>query len=72
MRRLYAGCTRQIVLPGAAYGLLPYLLMNFAVLPLSAADLPKFDNLARVASGTVMHMPLGVLIAWFAKKALGR
>lgn len=70
--RLYAGCTRQVVLPGAAYGLLLYLVMNFVVLPLSAAGLPKFDNLAWVASSIAMHMLIGVLIAWFAKKALGR
>lgn len=70
--RLYAGFTRHVLVLGAAYGLLLYLIMNFVVLPLSAAGLPKFDNLAWVVSSIAMHMLIGVLIAWFAKKALAR
>lgn len=70
--RLHAGFTRHVLALGAAYGLLLYLIMNFVVLPLSAAGLPKFNNLAWVASSIAMHMLIGVLIAWFVKKALVR
>lgn len=70
--RRHPGLTRHILPAGAAYGLLLYLLMNLVVLPLSAAGLPKFDNLAWVASSIAMHMLIGVLIAWFVKQALAR
>lgn len=70
--RLHAGLTRHVLVLGAAYGLLLYLAMNFVVLPLSAAGLPKFDNLAWVVSSIAMHVLIGVLIAWFVKKALAR
>ncbi|HZV39176.1 MAG TPA: hypothetical protein VFF96_10565 [Pseudoxanthomonas sp.] len=70
--RLHAGFTRYVIVLGAAYGLLLYLIMNFVLLPLSAAGLPKFNNLAWVASSIAMHMLIGVMIAWFVKKALAR
>lgn len=60
---------RRPVLPGAAYGLLLYAIMNFVVLPLSAAGMPKFDNLPWVASSIAMHMVFGVMCAWFARRA---
>ena len=68
----WAGFTRHVLLAGAAYGLLLYLAMNFVVLPLSAAGMPKFDNLAWVVSSIAMHMLIGMLIAYFVRKSLGR
>lgn len=70
--RLHAEFTRHVLLLGATYGLLLYLIMNFVVLPLSAVGLPKFDNLAWVVSSIAMHMLIGVLIAWFVRKSLAR
>lgn len=70
--RVHAVFRRHVIALGAAYGLLLYLVMNFIVLPLSAAGMPKFNNVAWVASSIAMHMLIGVLIAWFVKKALDR
>lgn len=51
---------------GAVYGLGLYLVMNFVVLPLSAAGMAKFNNLAWVLGSIVMHVVIGVLCAYFA------
>ena len=64
-QRLPALLKRRILL-GAAYGLLLYVVMNFIVLPLSAADSPGFDNVPWVASSIVVHALLGIMCAWFA------
>lgn len=55
---------------GLAYGVLLYVVMNFVVLPLSAAGAPTFDDVAWVASSIVMHAVFGALCAWFARRAL--
>ena len=57
---------RRYVLLGAVYGLLLYVVMNFIVLPLSAAGMPGFDNVPWVASSIVVHALLGIMCAWFA------
>lgn len=54
---------------GSAYGVALYLAMNFIVLPLSAAGEPSFADTAWVASSVVAHALIGVLCAWFARKA---
>lgn len=51
---------------GATYGLGLYLLMNFVVLPLSAAGMAKFNNLAWVLTSIAMHALIGVLCAHYA------
>ncbi|SKC61088.1 hypothetical protein [Pseudoxanthomonas indica] len=51
---------------GAIYGLCLYLLMNFVVLPLSAAGMASFKDLAWVISSIVMHAVIGVLCAHYA------
>jgi len=51
---------------GAIYGLGLYLLMNFVVLPLSAAGMASFKHLAWVISSIVMHAVIGVLCAHYA------
>lgn len=68
--RRFAGLTRQPVALGLLYGLVLYGVMNFVVLPLSAAGMPKFDNPAWVVSSIVMHAILGVICAVFACRAL--
>lgn len=55
---------------GPPYGVALYGVMNFVVLPLSAAGMPTFDNVPWVASSVVMHMVFGVMCALFARKAL--
>ena len=57
---------KRRVLFGAVYGLLLYVVMNFIVLPLSAAGSPGFDNVPWVASSIVVHALLGIMCAWFA------
>lgn len=69
-RRLPALFARRLAL-GLAYGLLLYVLMNFVVLPLSAAGLPSFRNTAWVASSVVAHAVFGAMCAWFASLAAG-
>ncbi len=54
---------------GLAYGLGLYGVMNFVVLPLSAAGMPALDNTAWVTSSVLMHMVFGALCAWFARAA---
>lgn len=61
---------RRPVMYGLPYGLALYGMMNFVVLPLSAAGMPKFDNVPWVASSIVMHMIFGVICAVFARKAM--
>lgn len=55
---------------GLAYGLGIYALMSFVVLPLSAAGNPDFRNTAWVASSIAMHLLIGVLCAFAARRAL--
>jgi uncharacterized membrane protein YagU involved in acid resistance len=70
-RRLPALLRRPVML-GALYGLLLYLIMNFVVLPLSAAGMPRFDNVPWVASSILAHMIFGLLSALVAVRASGR
>lgn len=51
---------------GTIYGLGLYLLMNFVVLPLSAAGMASFNNLAWVLGSIAMHAIIGVLCARYA------
>jgi len=64
----HAGLRRHPVACGLAYGVLLYLVMNFVVLPLSAAGMPSFDNGPWVASSIVMHAVFGVVCALFARR----
>ena len=60
---------RQPLRWGAGYGLFLYALMNFAVVPLSAAprnDLPA----AWVAASVVVHVLIGIACALLARRAL--
>jgi uncharacterized membrane protein YagU involved in acid resistance len=70
-QRLSALLKRPVLL-GAAYGLLLYLMMSFIVLPLSAAGMPKFDNVPWVASSILAHMVFGMLSALVAVRAPAR
>lgn len=66
--RLVPALSRRWLTFGALYGLALYALMNFVVLPLSAAGAPGFDNRAWVVGSVVMHVAIGVLCAWFTRK----
>ena len=63
---------RRWALFGPTYGLALYALMNFVVLPLSAAGAPAFGNTAWVAGSIAMHVAIGTLCAWFARRAADR
>ena len=63
---------KRPVLFGAWYGLLLYLIMNFIVLPLSAAGMPRFDNVPWVVSSILAHMVFGMLSALAAVRGSGR
>ena len=69
--RRAAGLLRRPWMYGAMYGALLYLLMNFVVLPLSAAGLPSFADTPWVVASIAMHVAIGVLCAWFARRASG-
>ncbi len=56
---------------GAAYGLLLYGIMNYVVLPLSAAGPRSNDPLWIVLSIAVHAFLIGVPIALFARRAAG-
>ncbi|MBD9378928.1 hypothetical protein [Pseudoxanthomonas sp. PXM04] len=51
---------------GAVYGLFLYLLMNFVVLPLSAAGMASFKDAGWVAASVAIHALIGVLCARYA------
>lgn len=55
---------------GIAYGLVLYAAMNLVVVPLSAAGMPKFDDIPWVAASIAMHAVFGVMSALFARRAL--
>jgi uncharacterized membrane protein YagU involved in acid resistance len=59
---------RHWIAAGLAYGLGLYLVMNFIVVPLSAAAPPRFTNIPWVASSIAMHMLFGVLCSWTARR----
>lgn len=61
--------TRHPIACGLAYGILLYLIMNLVVLPLSAAGMPKFDNVVWVASSVAMHAVFGLICAFTARRA---
>lgn len=68
----HAGLQRRPIACGLLYGVLLYIVMNLAVLPLSAAGMPKFGNLPWVASSVAMHAVFGVMCALFARRAVRR
>ncbi len=65
----YADLRERPVACGLAYGVLLYVAMNFVVVPLSAADMPGFDNVPWVVASIVMHAAFGVVCALFARRA---
>ncbi|HEY2962243.1 MAG TPA: hypothetical protein VGJ37_07490 [Pyrinomonadaceae bacterium] len=70
--REWAPLHRHPLACGAAYGLLLYVVMNYVVLPLSAAGTGSPDRLW-VALSIVVHMFLiGVPIAFFTRSAIGK
>lgn len=72
LARLRPALLRRPLASGFAYGLALYAVMNFVVLPLSAAGMPKFDNVAWVGSSILVHGILGAICAWFAGRAASR
>ncbi len=68
--RKHPQLVRRPIALGLLYGLVLYAVMNFVVLPLSAAGMAKFDNAAWIVSSIVMHAVFGVMCAFFARKAL--
>lgn len=55
---------------GAAYGIALYSTMQFVVLPLSNAAPTGFSNRVWVASSIVMHVLVGVMCAFTARKSV--
>ncbi len=66
MAKRIAGLRHRPVAMGLVYGLFLYLLMNFVVLPLSAAGMASFRNVAWVAASIAMHAVIGILCARYA------
>ena len=60
---------RALLAAGATYGLALYAAMTYVVVPLSAAA-PGPKDATWIASSVAMHMLVGVLCAWFARRAL--
>lgn len=70
--REWAVLRRHPLTGGAVYGLLLYVVMNYVVVPLSAAGGGGPQDRLWVALSIVVHMFLiGVPIAFFARRALG-
>ncbi|HEU0306168.1 MAG TPA: hypothetical protein VFR30_04280 [Lysobacter sp.] len=61
---------KQPVRYGLLYGLLLYALMSYVVVPLSNAPQPTVSYLPWIVASIVVHMLLGVLCAWSARRAL--
>ena len=60
---------RSLLATGAIYGLGLYAAMTYVVVPLSAAG-PGPKDTTWIACSIAMHMLVGVLCAWFARRAL--
>jgi uncharacterized membrane protein YagU involved in acid resistance len=69
MARRAAALLQRPVRYGLLYGLLLYLVMNFVVLPLSAAGMPSFNDRSWLVASVAMHLLIGVLCARFARRA---
>ena len=69
LARRWPRMRRQPFLFGAIYGLALYAGMTFVVVPLSAAAASPNDALW-ISCSIAMHMLVGVLCAWFARRAL--
>jgi uncharacterized membrane protein YagU involved in acid resistance len=68
--RRWASLWQRPVLYGGAYGLLLYLIMNYVVVPLSAAG-PSSKNALWIGLSVLVHVCLiGIPIALFARRAL--
>jgi uncharacterized membrane protein YagU involved in acid resistance len=63
---------RRPVVLGMAYGLLLYVVMNYIVVPLSAAGPGSRDPTWVALSIAVHAFLIGLPIAWFASRAVGR
>jgi uncharacterized membrane protein YagU involved in acid resistance len=63
---------RRPVPLGVAYGLLLYVVMNYIVVPLSAADSGSRDPLWIGLTVAVHAFLIGLPIAWFASRAIAR
>jgi hypothetical protein len=63
---------RHPVRYGAAYGVVAYLVMNFVVVPLSAAP-QGARTLPVIVNGVLIHIVgVGLPAAWFARAGAGR
>jgi|SRR5262245_26883857 len=68
--RRWALLWQRPVLSGGVYGLLLYLIMNYVVVPLSAAG-PSSKNALWIGLSVMVHICLiGIPIALFARRAL--
>jgi hypothetical protein len=62
---------RHPVRYGLPYGLLLWVVMTYVVVPLSQAQPSAKPLPLAVATNFLMHLLLGVLCAWFARRAHG-
>ena len=69
LARRWPPLRRRPLLFGAIYGLALYAVMTYVVVPLSAAGTSPEDSLW-IGCSVAMHMLVGVLCAWFARRAL--
>ena len=71
--RRYTGLLARPLGYGIPYGVVLYLVMNFAVLPLSRVNAsPSFNHLDWIAWSVLAHMAFGVICVVFARRALRR
>lgn len=71
--RRYTGLLARPLGYGIPYGVVLYLVMNFAVLPLSRVNAsPSFSHLDWIAWSVLAHMVFGVICVVFARRALRR
>jgi hypothetical protein len=60
---------RSLLAVGAIYGLALYTAMTYVVVPLSAAGQAP-EDMTWITCSIAMHILVGVLCAWFARRAL--
>ena len=65
----WRGLARQPWRWGALYGALLYVLMNYLIVPLSAAAPPSKFNAPWVLASIAMHMLIGVICTQVARRA---
>ncbi len=61
---------RRWVLAGVVYGVLVFIVMNYVVVPLSAAPFKPSSDILKIAENLLAMILFGLIVALFARRAV--